>query len=236
MDFRDFVLHLVCAFVLGAAIGIERQVRQRMAGLRTVTLVATGACLFVSLSGLTGDVPRGIAQIAAYVVSGVGFLGGGVIMREGGTVRGLNTAATLWCAAAVGVLCGSGYLLPAATGTAMILAANILLREIAQRLAFAPLEQIDAEVRFRLRIVCRDSDEVHVRALVLNMLQSLPLALQALQSNDLPDRPGSLEVHAELLTQPKNQHKLEQIVSRVSLEKGVSAVSWKMIADAADEV
>ena len=78
----EFVLRLFAAFSCGVAIGLERQMRQRNAGLRTITLVASGACLFVTLGVLTGNGTAGITQIAAYVVSGVGFLGGGVIMRD----------------------------------------------------------------------------------------------------------------------------------------------------------
>src|SRR5260370_10960883 len=99
------------ALLLGAVVGLERQWRQRTAGLRTNALVALGAALFelfaVLLAGQHGVDPT---RIAAYVVSGIGFLGAGVILRDGVTVRGINTAATIWCSAAVGVLAGAGYL------------------------------------------------------------------------------------------------------------------------------
>ncbi len=79
----EFIWRLLAAFACGVAIGLERQMRQRTAGLRTITLVASGACLFVTLGVLTGNGTAGATQIAAYVVSGVGFLGGGVIPRGG---------------------------------------------------------------------------------------------------------------------------------------------------------
>ena len=97
MTWLDFTIRLTVAFLLGSVIGLERQWRQRMAGLRTNTLVCVGAALFVMLSTMTpGD--SSPTRIAAQVVSGIGFLGGGVILKEGATIRGLNTAATLWCA------------------------------------------------------------------------------------------------------------------------------------------
>ena len=105
MNLTQFAVNLAAAFALGSLIGAERQWRQRMAGLRTNALVATGAALFVILGMPT---PDNAMRVAAQVVSGIGFLGAGVIMREGLTVRGLNTAATLWCSAAVGTLSGSG--------------------------------------------------------------------------------------------------------------------------------
>src|SRR5271166_6953811 len=90
---------LAVAFVLGTAIGFERQLRQRTAGLRTNVLVAVGAAAFADL-GLRVNGAEGAVRIIAYVVSGIGFLGAGVILKgDGGSIRGLNTAATLWCSA-----------------------------------------------------------------------------------------------------------------------------------------
>ncbi len=104
-----YMTHLLAAMLLGALIGAERQWRQRMAGLRTNALVATGAAVFI-LSAMSAS-PDSPGRIAAQIVSGIGFLGAGVIMRDGMNVRGLNTAATLWCSAGIGVLCGLGTVL-----------------------------------------------------------------------------------------------------------------------------
>jgi putative Mg2+ transporter-C (MgtC) family protein len=111
----QFIVRLVLAQLLGAAIGVERQWRQRMAGLRTNALVSTGAAMFVMLGSMIPGESRP-TRVVSYVVSGIGFLGGGVIIREGFTVRGLNTAATLWCAAAVGCPAGWGFLPEASIG------------------------------------------------------------------------------------------------------------------------
>src|SRR5215831_7914971 len=105
-DFLDTLVSLTTAFVLGTLIGAERQYRQRTAGLRTNVLVAVGAAAFVDLAmHLAG--PDGGVRVIAYVVSGIGFLGAGVIMKQGMDVRGLNTAATLWASAAVGSCAGA---------------------------------------------------------------------------------------------------------------------------------
>ncbi|MCC5813410.1 MAG: MgtC/SapB family protein [Leptospira sp.] len=101
MPIQEFLFRLGLAFGLGILIGIERQYRQRLAGLRTNTLVSVGSALFIMLSeSITGDASP--SCVAAQIVSGIGFLGAGVIMKEGLNVKGLNTAATLWCSAAVG--------------------------------------------------------------------------------------------------------------------------------------
>lgn len=130
MVWYDIVLRLFIAIIVGACIGMERQWRHRMAGLRTNALVSLGACIFVLLSVMI-DHDASPSRIASQVVSGIGFLGGGVIIRDGFSIRGLNTAATLWCAAAVGTLTGAGFLIAAILGAAGVLLANILLRPIA---------------------------------------------------------------------------------------------------------
>jgi putative Mg2+ transporter-C (MgtC) family protein len=221
----DFVIRLLAAFSCGIAIGLERQMRQRTAGLRTITLVASGACLFVTLGVLTGN-GTGVTQIASYVVSGVGFLGGGVIMRDKGSIQGINTAATLWCAAAVGVLCGAGHYGPALAGTAVVLITNTVLREVSRAINTAPVSAADLVREYTLTVVCREEDEIHIRAALSNSMSSTPLSFQSLTSRDYENDPQRIEVTATLKLHPKDQPKLEHIASRLSMEKGVSSVSW----------
>lgn len=222
----DFVWRLLAAFGCGVAIGLERQIRQRTAGLRTITLVASGAALFVTLGMLAGNGADGVTRIAAYVVSGVGFLGGGVIMREKGSVHGINTAATLWCSAAVGVLCGSGFYAPAVAGTVIVLVTNTVLREVSRTINATPVSAADLVRQYVLTVVCREEDEIHVRAILCNPMSSAPLSFQSLMSRDVPEAPQRIEVTATLRLHPKDQSKLEQMASRLSMEKGVSSVSW----------
>src|SRR5947199_4901290 len=127
MEILQFSLNVGMALLLGMAIGLERQFRQHPAGLRTNALVCLGAALFVSLSFLAGG-RDDRTRVAGQVVSGIGFLGGGVILREGLNVRGMSTAATLWCSAAVGTLAGGGLLAEAAVGTAAVLTIHLALR------------------------------------------------------------------------------------------------------------
>jgi|GEM_PF-932370 len=127
----DFIVRTGCAFLMGTLIGMERQYRQHSAGLRTNVLVAVGAAAFTILSvtmtsGGTGDPSR----IAAQIVSGIGFLGGGLILKEGFTVRGLNTAATIWCSAACGTLAGVGMYLEAFVLVACVLITHCVFRPL----------------------------------------------------------------------------------------------------------
>jgi putative Mg2+ transporter-C (MgtC) family protein len=226
----DFVVRLSVAFLLGSLIGLERQWRQRMAGLRTNTLVATGAALFVMLSVLTpGD--SSPSRIAAQVVSGIGFLAGGVILREGLTVRGLNTAATIWCAAAIGSLSGAGFILQAAIGATAVLSANILLRPLVSGINQQSLKGTELTLCYNCSVTCQGKHESHIRALLLQMVNNnSAMKLRSLHSEDIVDSLEKL-IQAELLTQDRNDAFLEQIVSHLSLESKVSAVSWKIIEE-----
>src|SRR6202163_4439434 len=128
-DFIDTLVSLATAFILGTLIGAERQYRQRSGGLRTNVLVALGAAAFVDI-GMHVNGNAGATQIIAYVVSGVGFIGAGVIMKQGGNVWGLNTAATLWCSAAVRACAGADLAIEAILLTGLVLAGNTLLRPL----------------------------------------------------------------------------------------------------------
>ena len=130
MDTTTFLLNLVICFLLSFLIGTERQYRRRIVGLRTTILVCVGSFLFVSTSFIVGSNRTDLTRIAAQVVSGIGFLGAGVIIKDGLKVRGLTTAATMWCDASIGVLCAVGATTPAIFGTVIILFSNTVLRYI----------------------------------------------------------------------------------------------------------
>src|SRR5262245_22963021 len=153
VELLTFSLNLAVAALLGAAVGVERQWHQNPAGLRTCMLVCLGACLFVSLTALMGDT-QSPTRIASYIVSGVGFLAGGVILKEGVNVRGLNTAATLWCCAALGTLSGAGQLLHALVGAGFVLAVHLCLRPITHRIDTRASASATAETFYRVRAVC----------------------------------------------------------------------------------
>ena len=139
----EVLLRVVLAGVLGGAIGAEREIREREAGLRTHMLVAVGAALFTLVSaygwadfhfsqksGVTYDPSR----IAAQIVTGIGFLGAGAIIRQGLSVRGLTTAASLWVVAAIGLASGAGYYSGAIITTVVVLVSLWPLRIVAHRL------------------------------------------------------------------------------------------------------
>ncbi|MBV9660019.1 MAG: MgtC/SapB family protein [Acidimicrobiales bacterium] len=229
-EIADFAGRAAVALALGAVIGVERQWRQRMAGLRTNALVSLGAALFVLfgdlLGGSTGADPT---RIAAYVVSGVGFLGGGVILRDGVNVRGINTAATIWCSSAVGVLAGGGYIVEAVIAAVLVIIAHAFLRPVARRIDRIPAtEESEVETVYTFRAVCRSADEAHIRALVVQALTRDEFVLRAVRSENL-EHGDLVEVEAELQRFGRDDVALESAVSRLSLEPSVSSVSWNVI-------
>ena len=131
--------------------GAERQYRQRTAGLRTNVLVAVGAAAFVDLAmHLAGA--DGAVRVIAYVVSGIGFLGAGVIMKQGMDVRGLNTAATLWASAAVGSCAGADMVAQAVALTVFVLAGNTLLRPLVNAINRIPLDEQASEATYYFKL------------------------------------------------------------------------------------
>jgi putative Mg2+ transporter-C (MgtC) family protein len=220
-------INLSVAVGLGAAIGFERQWRHRLAGLRTNTLVALGSASFVLFS-LIAPGESNPTRVAAQVVSGIGFLGGGVIFKEGLTVRGLNTAATLWCSAAVGVLAGGGYPLYATLAAVFVVAVNLLLRPLVNAINRQPMDGAEVSTSYIVTVVCRSAEEAHVRALLLQGFSTGDLHLRELDSSDIEDT-DRVEVTAKITSERRREIALEAIVGRLSLENSVTAVRWRTV-------
>jgi len=222
-EFIDSLISLFGAFVLGTLIGAERQYRQRSGGLRTNVLVAVGAAAFVDIGmHLNGNV--GATQVVAYVVSGIGFLGAGVIMKEGKNVWGLNTAATLWCSAAVGACAGADLVVEAIALTAFVLAGNTLLRPLVRAINRAPITAETTEAQYEVRVTT-DTDHLE------NVRDALEAQLKAgnypIRDVEVEDRDGgTVELVATLLSTDANPAELDTIGSRLRNIPGVEHVSW----------
>lgn len=221
-------VNLLAAVMLGSLIGLERQWRQRLAGLRTNTLVALGAASFVAFASLFPD-EASPTRVAAQVVSGIGFLGAGIIFREGFNVRGLNTAATLWCSASVGMLAGAGAILLASVVTAMVVFVNLILRPLAHRINMQPIDTSELVKSYVVTIVCHGESEAHVRALMLQGFAANGLRLTQLESRNIEDTPR-VEVISIVDALKTSEDALEQIVGRLSLESSVTAARWSVAA------
>ncbi|WEB43591.1 MgtC/SapB family protein [Streptomyces yunnanensis] len=200
-----------------------------MAGLRTNALVAAGSALFVLLSNYgfaqaTSTVGYDGSRVAAQIVSDIGFLGAGVIIRDGLSVRRLNTAATLWCAAAVGALAGTGLYVLAGLGTVAVVCANLLLRPLGRHLDQVPRGGAEVVTDYYFEAVCTKAEEAHIRALVVQAVARPGFRLRSVFAEE-----DKVTVAAELTTERRDDSLLEAAVSRLSLEPAVSAVSWTVI-------
>jgi putative Mg2+ transporter-C (MgtC) family protein len=221
-----FLLNTTAALLMGIAIGLERQWRHHPAGLRTNTLVALGSALFVGLSSLLTGEESSPTRIAAQVVSGLGFLGGGVILREGLNVRGLNTAATLWCSGAVGCLAGAGFRLAALIGTLAILAVHLALRPVVLRLEARHETATDVESYYRLRVECASENDALVRGILLRHAGDYRgMSLKALATAEIDAKWTA--VTADFFSLERSDRAMEELVARICIEPHIKSVRWE---------
>jgi putative Mg2+ transporter-C (MgtC) family protein len=221
---QAFAVNCGVALMLGLAIGLERQLHQHPAGLRTNALLALGAALFVSLSPLLRDPSP--THVAAQVASGIGFLCGGVILRDGLTVKGLTTAATLWCSGAIGALSGSGFPRLALISTVIILITNVGLHPISEWLDARIKTTGGVETNYRLRVICGNSDESAVRAILFDSVNAHPRMVVhgiVIQSSD---QPGQSLIVANIFSTVLDDRAMQETVTRINLEPSVKSVSW----------
>jgi putative Mg2+ transporter-C (MgtC) family protein len=177
--------------------------------------------LLAPLSGVREEATR----VAAQVISGVGFLGAGVLMRTGLSVHGLNTASTIWCSAAIGVLAGSGFFAAAVLGTAFVLIINIFLRPLAEWIGRHSKKESEHTIQYSVQLLCRGRQESRVRTLLIQLLTGSPLILHEVESVVGQDEKNTV-IKATLSALDRNDAQIEQITSRLSLERDVVGVSW----------
>lgn len=226
LTIADFAVRLAVGVGCGALIGLERQWRARMAGLRTNALVATGATLFVLYAAATED--SSPTRVASYVVSGIGFLGGGVILREGANVRGLNTAATLWCSAAVGVLAASGHLVFALLATGTVVAIHLLGRPLGRLIDHDNSDDEDEGLEpYQVQVICRPKSAKYARAQIVQHARSNDIILRGIHTGQASEEAqDNVALTAHLLLGGHSAVRLERLVGELSLQPGIYAVHW----------
>jgi len=229
----DLLVRVGLATVLGIAIGLERQWRSRMAGLQTMALVSMGSALFIILGAYSFQ-QQDQTRVAAQIVSGIGFLGAGVIMKQGLSVTGLNTAATLWSTAAVGALAGAWMWREAITGAAIIIAGNGLLQPLAEamdRKSFRLLRDTPP-ADYILEATCRADDERDIRTLMLQEVTGPRIHVKSVGSFATKS-PDEVLVRCELTAGARDDKLLEAAVSTLSMDPRVSSVRWTIAREGA---
>jgi len=226
-DFLDTLVSLFTAFVLGTLIGAERQYRQRTAGLRTNVLVAVGAAAFVDLAmHLAGA--DGAVRVISYVVSGIGFLGAGAIMKEGLNVRGLNTAATLWATAAVGACAGADMAAQSVALTIFVLAGNTLLRPLVNAIDRIPLNEHTSEATYEISATTDSKRAAEVREFMNERLETASYPVR--ETKIVFHSDDNVEVGAVLVPLAVEPDELDAVVSVLSKMPGVSHATWTVSA------
>lgn len=224
----DTLLSVSAAFALGGLIGLERQWRQRTAGLRTNALVAVAAAVFVDMAQRLGGDDAAV-HVVAYVVSGVGFLGAGAIMKEGANVIGLNTAATLWGSAAVGACAGADLLGEAVVAALFVLASNTLLRPVVNRINRRPVQEEASEATYAVYVVCERSRQAEVRERLIELLEEASYPVRSVDQH--PFGHNDAEIEATLYATAVVPEQLDEVMTRLEAMPGVVQAFWNASAE-----
>ncbi|MGC1380648.1 MAG: MgtC/SapB family protein [Candidatus Baltobacteraceae bacterium] len=217
-----FLLRLGIAALLGSVIGFERQWRQRAVGMHTTSLVAIGAALFALLDVTiaAGDKTR----IVAGVVTGVGFIAGGVILRTGMNVSGLNTAATIWATAAVGALAGFGLWAQAIAGATAVVLFNVLLQPLADRLDARHFHHDRRETIYKLTVLCDREKQPAIGDAVVAGVSAGGLNVHSMTRRETEGR--QIELYAEIHAAKPADATIERLSAQVLEMPGVGSIEW----------
>lgn len=214
-----FLIQITICFLLSSCIGIERQYRRRSIGLRTIILVSIGAFLFVKFSYAF---PKSdMTRVAAQVVAGIGFLGAGVIIKDGRNVKGLTTAATLWCSAAIGILCSANLLFEAAIGTLFILFTNIILRTVNTK-----INHLSGNIyynTYHFNIVTYADNESEMLKQLKETIKNCKASIKSIEISDTSN--DNIKIEACILTDIDKDNLINEMMQKVLTKKEVISFS-----------
>ena len=213
MEYNVFLYRISVSFILSLLIGLERQIRGRAIGLRTSVLVSIGTFMFVSFS--VQMMAYYVTRIASQVVSGIGFLGAGVIIKDGTNIKGLNTAATLWCNAAIGVLCAGGLIVEATIGTGFILFCNIILRYVTRKVHLTKKVKIYDD--FVLKVTCEGEVSDIIRKQIMDIFNKDYATLTSIETKEL--ELGQVKITSECKVITNKSSIIENLMNDISENK-----------------
>ena len=216
-----FVFNLIIAIIAGIIVGLERQWQQKIAGIRTTALVSFGACMFVTLSTFMAGADSSPTRMAAQVVSGIGFLAGGVIIRDGFSVSGINTAATLWCSAAIGSMIGAGYPVQGIVAAFMLMFMNIALRSLSHKVD----DFRSDSTHYYVSVMCAEKDEVKVRTKILHTLNALSLDFNQITCGVVKDGRVDILIDLEInANESTTQIRIRNLIEKLLTEHRILQV------------
>ena len=216
-----FIFNLMVAIVAGIIVGLERQWQHKLAGIRTTALVSFGSCMFVILSTFMADIDSSPSRVVAQVVSGIGFLAGGVIIRDGFSVSGINTAATLWCSAAIGSMIGAGYPIQGIVAAFMLMFMNIVLRALSRKVDNFRLDS----THYYVSVTCSYDDEMKVRTKILHALNSLSLNFHEIVCGTVKDERIDILINLEMnANESTTQVRIKSLIGKLLTERKILQV------------
>ncbi len=226
-----FAIRLGIAALLGAVIGLEREISRHYAGIITNLIVCVGAYAFTSFSYLATDSNTDITRIAAQVVCGIGFLGAGVILSDGTKIKGINTAATIWAAAAVGILCCLDQIWYALCVSAILILAHLIFHPLSElirkRHSYNKVRTANEEAYYTISVTCREDAANRIKAeLIAHIHQTEGVLLHKLETVSQDDE-GSVKVRAAISTKTRNNETVEEIITFIGAEKDIISTGWK---------
>lgn len=226
-----FLIRMMIAILLGALIGTERQLTKHYTGIITTIIVCVGSFAFASFAFLVGDANRDITRIAAQIVSGIGFLGAGVILSDGTKVKGINTAATVWASAAVGILCCIDKIWFAVAVALAILITHLVLHPVTEYIdkkqRYDKKKSQKAEETFyRISIICDEDHAPEIKEkLIKKIRETENVLLRKLQTGGQTD--GNVKVKADISTKVKDNELVESLIVYLGTNNDIISAGWK---------
>lgn len=226
-----FLIRMMIAILLGALIGTERQLTKHYTGIITTIIVCMGSFAFASFAFLVGDANRDTTRIAAQIVSGIGFLGAGVILSDGTKVKGINTAATVWASAAVGILCCVDKIWFAVAVALAILITHLVLHPVTEYIdkkqRYDKKKSQKAEETFyRISIICDEDHAPEIKEkLIKKIRETENVLLRKLQTGGQTD--GNVKVKADISTKVKDNELVESLIVYLGTNNDIISAGWK---------
>lgn len=225
-----FAIRLLIAAGLGILIGAERQLTKHRTGILTNVIVCVGSFAFTAFSYLSKDGSSDVTRVAAQIVSGIGFLGAGVIISDGTKIKGINSAASIWASASVGILCCLDRWWFAAMVAGTIVLAHIVIHPITEFITkkqeYNKGKSDKLETFYRISIVCSEENADEIKKNIIEYFRELDdVLLRNLEMSDVDG--GNVKVRAEISTKRKNNELVEHIITHVGKHEDIISTGWK---------
>lgn len=230
-----FAVRLLIAIILGLIVGLERQWTRHQAGILTNVIVCVGAYAYTAFSYITADITVDKTRIAAQVVCGIGFLGAGLIIRDGTNIRGLSTAATIWATAAIGILCTVDNIFYSVIVAVAIVFLHLILHPLSSLIDKKRHYNKDKErarnieCLYKISIRCFEDFEIDIRShLIKTIRDKNDVLLHNLESIDADDNDSKIKIRAYITTVKRNDDLVESIMASIAKDEGIISAGWKI--------